>query len=89
MLSGENYSGMLLAAKIKAKIGKDEKNFSWMIKFPAADPNRVLTSRMTRMEEKEIRFYSEFLPRLKQFLVERKADVKLNYCKVRKVRWWF
>ncbi len=60
-----NYFQVIL--DIKAKIGAIEKVFHWLGKFPPEDESSRRFNRLAHLEEKEIAFYSDFVPKLMEF----------------------
>ena len=77
--AGENYSSTVLCIDIEAKVNGDTKEYHWIAKIPPSDPARIPFNRGLKMEEKEISFYKELIPALKNYIKEKGVDIDLNF----------
>lgn len=78
---GENYVGTLVRVDLIVNVGDEEKKFNWMVKLAPTDPAKIPINRSLRVDEKEVRFYADFLPKLKDFIKSKNADIELDFCK--------
>ena len=65
---GENWNSSLVAVDVVAKVGGFEKEYHWVGKFPPENQERQMFQKATMMADKELAFYAEFAPDLKNFL---------------------
>ena len=65
---GENWNSSLVAVDVVAKVGGLEKEYHWVGKFPPENQERQMFQKATMMADKEVAFYAEFAPDLKNFL---------------------
>ncbi|XP_059086586.1 uncharacterized protein LOC131883208 [Tigriopus californicus] len=78
---GENYSSVVLACHVEAEInGGQSKSYHWIAKIPSDDPWKFKWVRPCRMEEKEVAFYNDLVPRLKSYLNQKGSGIELQLC---------
>ncbi len=75
---GDNYSGEVMACDIIAKVAGTEKEYHWMMKIPPSSIERLPVNRAMRMEEKEIAFYHEIMPKWQKMIKDRGAKFELH-----------
>ena len=78
---GENFVGTLVRVDLIVNVGDEEKKFNWMVKIAPTDPAKIPINQSLRIDEKEVRFYADFLPKLKNFIELKNADIELDFCK--------
>ncbi len=77
--AGSNYSGYIVFCDLKVKADGKVEDLSWAVKLPPLDsPERMPQHRDTMMEEKEIKFYREMLPKWKKMMKERNVSFTVN-----------
>lgn len=77
---GQNYSGQVVSCHLEAKVKGQPKTYHWMAKVPLDDPSRYDWLRMSFMEQKELGFYQDLVPALKDFIAKKGSDIKLSFC---------
>lgn len=77
---GQNYSGQVVACHIEAQVNGHPKTYEWMAKSPLDDPSKLDFLRMLFMEQKELGFYQDLLPALKEFISKKGSNIELSFC---------
>ena len=72
---GENFISELLKCDITARVNKEEKEYHWMVKI---EPVVTEFTKGMHMEEKEIVYYKEMLPKWNKLAAERGAPFITN-----------
>lgn len=77
---GQNFSGQVVACHLKAKVKGQTKTFDWMAKVPFDDQTKLVALRLMKTEIKELEFYQDLLPALKDFIAKKGSDIQLKFC---------
>lgn len=81
---GDNFMSDLCDVHIVATIQGTKKDYHWMIKSTPRERNRFLLSRIfTFADEREVKFFRDFLPRMTKFPKEKgKGHLVPGFCEV-------
>ena len=68
LVAGESWCNNLLCLDITILVKGEQKELSWMGKFPPTVESNLRFNRLAHLEETEIGFYSHFVPALNEFI---------------------
>ncbi len=72
---GDNYASEIAKVDITAKVGTETKEYHWMVKI---EPVITEFTKRLHLEEKEITYYKEIVPKWHRLAEERKASFRIN-----------
>ncbi len=72
---GENYASEMLRCDLTAVVGKEEKDYHWMVKL---EPVLTEFTKGMHLEEKEITYYKELMPKWNLIAEEKKASFRIT-----------
>ena len=78
---GDNYSGIIIACDMTAKVNGSNKEYNWIFKLPPSDGNagRVSMLRHMHVEQKENWMYTRIIPAFQKLIDEKGASFKISY----------
>ena len=86
---GDGFMSDISDVKVEATVQGNTKEYQWMIKHTPRDPNRWVMSRLWfKADEREVKFFSDLLPRLKTFAESKnKSNLIPSFCPAPFAEW--
>ena len=80
--AGDNFTGILTAMHVTARVDDRAKIFKWIVKRPNTDDqSKLMLMRQLNSELCENTFYTKFIPEMKKYLeCKGVTDIDLNFC---------
>ena len=87
-VKGEGFMSALVILKVEAIVDGQTKTYSWVIKSMPREANKAMMSIRLRADEREVNFFGDLLPALKDFLSSKGfPDLLPNFCSVPYSAW--
>jgi len=87
-VKGEGFMSALVILKVEAIVDGQTKTYSWVIKSMPREVNKAMMSIKLRADEREVNFFGDLLPALKDFLSSKGLpDLLPNFCSVPYSAW--
>jgi len=87
-VKGEGFMSALVILKVEAIVDGQPKTYSWVIKSMPREVNKAMMSIRLRADEREVNFFGDLLPALKDFLSSKGLPNLLpNFCSVPYSAW--
>ena len=82
-VKGEGFMSALVILKVEAIVNGQNKTYNWVVKSMPREVNRAIMSLKIKADEREVNFFGNLLPALKEFLSSKGVSELLpNFCSV-------
>jgi len=87
-VKGEGFMSALVILKVEAIVNGQNKTYNWVVKSMPREVNRAIMSLKIKADEREVNFFGNLLPALKDFLSSKGVSELLpNFCSVPYSSW--